>query len=202
MRHAYQLVGVGGFFVLVVVGFFVLVGFLVFLVVGFFVLGVFGLGVFVLGGFVLTVFVLVLVVFLLVFLLVVLSVVDWSFCDDWACAGTASGMVEAATKESRANAVISAFINMLLNTGCGVWTTRAVDVTPTASKHGFGGGLERILTWVAGWKRRFSARNGRDSAGHKKTFPAIEFSSSTAGTSLDPPAGNAADNAAGNGLHF
>src|ERR1700689_4970580 len=198
MRHAYQLVGVGGFFVLVVVGFFVLVGFLVFLVVGFFVLGVFGLGVFVLGVFVLTVFVLVLVVFLLV----VLSVVDWSFCDDWACAGTASGMVEAATKESRANAVISAFINMLLNTGCGVWTTRAVDVTPTASKHGFGGGLERILTWVAGWKRRFSARNGRDFAGLRKNLPAIEFISPKAGTTLDPPAGNAADNAAGNGLHF
>jgi hypothetical protein len=177
MRHAYQLVGVGGFFVLVLVGFFV------FLVVGFFVLEVFGFGVFVLVVFVL---VFVLPVFVLVgFLLVVLPVVDWSFCDDWACAGTVSGTVEAATKESRANAVISAFINMLLNTGCGVWTTRTVDVTPTTSKHGFGGGLKRILTWVAGWKRWFSARNGRDSAGHMKTFPPFEFSSSTAGTSPD-----------------
>jgi hypothetical protein len=178
MRRAYQLVGVGGFFV------FVLVGFLVFFAVGFFVLGVFVLGVFVLGVFALVVFVLVFV-FPVFVLVVFLLVVDWSVCDDWACAGTASGMVEAATKESRANTVISAFINMLLNTGCGVWTTRAVDVAPTASKHGFGGGLERILTWAAGWKRWFSAGHGRDSVVHEKTFSAIELAPSIARTSPD-----------------
>jgi hypothetical protein len=91
------LVDVVGFFV--VVFFFVVVDFF-FLVVGFLVLVVLAL--------------VVLVVFALV---VFVLAAGWPVCDDWACAGTVKGTVEAATKESKANAAISAFINMLLEAG-------------------------------------------------------------------------------------
>jgi hypothetical protein len=91
------LVDVVGFFV--VVFFFVVVDFF-FLVVGFLVLVVLAL--------------VVLVVFALV---VFVLAAGWPVCDDWACAGTVKGKVEAATKESKANAAISAFINMLLEAG-------------------------------------------------------------------------------------
>jgi hypothetical protein len=94
------LVDVVGFFV--VVFFFVVVDFFFLVVVGFLVLVVLALVVLVLVVFALVVFVL---------------AAGWPVCDDWACAGTVKGTVEAATKESKANAAISAFINMLLEAG-------------------------------------------------------------------------------------
>src|SRR5208282_2449359 len=97
--------------------------------------------------------VLVLVVFVLV---VFVLAVGWPVCDDWACAGTAKGTVEAATKESKANAAISAFINMLLEAG---WDTD--DPGWMSCPHRritFGSGHGRILTWFTGCNRWFWAR--------------------------------------------